>query len=94
VPESRARWIALLRAVAGREVPAMTSGAEELLAKPSPSLESRTSREYLIAVAMAGYLAQGKRAEARALWGRFGPTLSASIGLELRLLNALARAPQ
>ena len=94
VPESQARWIALLRAVAERDVAAMTSGARELLAKPSPSLESRTSREYLIAVAMAGYLAQGKHAEARALWERYGPTRRAGTGLELRLLYALAHPPQ
>ena len=94
VPESQARWIALLRAVAERDVAAMTSGARELLAKPSPSLESRTSREYLIAVAMAGYLAQDKHAEARALWERYGPARADGAGLELRLLYALAHPPQ
>jgi len=91
VPESQARWLELLRAVAERDVPAMTSGAHELLAKPSPSLESRTSREYLVAVAMTGYLAQKKHTEARALWERYGPGLSARMGLELRLLRALAQ---
>ena len=56
--------------------------------------ESRTSREYLIAVAMAGYLAQGKHAEARALWERYGPTRVVDAGLELRLFYALAHPPQ
>lgn len=94
LPDSQGRWLTLLRAVAERDVGTMVSSATELLANPSPSLESRKSREYLIAVGMAAYLAQGKDGEARALWDRYGPPVSADLGIELRLLYALAHPPQ
>jgi hypothetical protein len=86
-----ARWLTLLRALADRDVVTMTNGARDLLENPSPALESRKSRHYLIAVALGGYLAQGKRADARAFWARYGPPLSGSISLELRLLHAHAQ---
>jgi len=94
LPQSQARWIALLRAVAERDVSRMASGAVNLLDNPSPSLESRKSRDYLIAVAMAAFLSQGKADEARAFWNRYGPRVTADLSLELRLLYALAHPPQ
>ena len=94
LPEGQARWLTLLRALADRDAIALTNGAKDLLENPSPSLESRKSRDYLIAVALSGYLAQGKRAEARAFWTRYGPPLSDSVSLELRLLHAHAHLPQ
>ena len=94
LPEGQAQWLMLLSAVAERDPGAMAAGAVGLLQNPSPSLESRKSREYLIAVAMTAYLAQGKGAEARAFWERYGPPISADTGIDLRLLHALAHPPQ
>jgi spermidine synthase len=94
LPRAQARWLTLLRALADRDVVTMTNVARDLLKNPSPSLESRKSRHYLIAVALAGYLAQGRRANARAFWARYGPSPADGISLELRLLHAHVGAPQ
>jgi spermidine synthase len=94
LPEGPGRWLTLLRSVADRDLVTMASGAAELLENPPPSLDSRESRHYLIAIALAGHLAQGKREDARAIWARYAPPLSESVSLELRLLHAHAHAPQ
>ncbi len=94
LPEAQSRWLKLLRAVAERDVVAITTGAGDLLEHPSPSLQSRKSRRYLVAAALAGYLAQGQGAAARAFWARYGSTVSEDVDLLLRLLRAFARAPQ
>lgn len=94
LPEGQARWLTLLKALAERDVVTMTNSARDLLDNPSPSLESRKSRRYLIAVALSGYLAQGKGAEARAFWARYAPPLSDSLSVDLRLLHAHAHTPQ
>jgi hypothetical protein len=47
-------------------------------------------RQYLMAAGMAGYLAQGKRSEARALWKRYPRDVGETDDLGLRLLYAHA----
>jgi len=88
-PEER-QWIGLMRAVGERSAPDMARLAEALLAKTSDLPGSH--RSYLIAAGMTGYLAQGKRAEAAALWNRY-PADADRIGdVGLRLLHAHAFA--
>lgn len=93
LPESGRRWLALLSAVAERNVGEMAADAESLLKNPSPALESRKSREYLLATALAAHLARGERGEARALWERYGPRSSEGTSIELRLLHAHLQPP-
>lgn len=93
LPDGQKRWLAVLHAVADRDAPAMVRGAKHLLENPSPALESRKSRHYLIAVALAGYLAQGEVSEARAFWKRFGPPPSETAEIGLRFLHAHVHAP-
>ena len=72
----------------------MAAAGEELLARPAAGLESAASRRYLLAVAMAGNLAQGKRDPARALWQRYERDVrgdrDSPLGIELRFLQAHA----
>src|SRR5207248_860722 len=92
-PGQRA-WIALFKAVGRRDAAAMAAGAEVLLAVPSDL--PRGHRQYLMAAGMAGYLAQGERAKAAALWARYpgdiegADTADAAHDLTLRLLAAHA----
>ncbi|HZR67666.1 MAG TPA: hypothetical protein VFB01_01290 [Burkholderiales bacterium] len=86
-PEQRA-WIALFRAVSRHDAAAMAAGAETLLAVPS-DLPSG-SRQYLVAAGMAGYLAQGRRAEAAELLARTPRESGGGDELTLRLLGAHA----
>ena len=88
-PDER-QWIALMRAVGERSAPDMARLAEALLAKPSELPSSH--RQYLIAAGMAGYLAQGKRAEAAALWTRYPADVAGGGDVGLRLLYAHAFA--
>jgi len=62
--------------------------AEALLTKPSDLPAGH--RQYLLAAGMAGYLAQGKRAEAVALWTRYPKEADYAEDIGLRLLYAHA----
>ncbi len=68
------RWIALFAALGARDAAASAVQAETLLAT-QPDL-SAESREFLLAAAMAGHVAAGERARARALWERHAPRLA------------------
>jgi len=88
-PDER-QWIGLMRAVGERAAPEMARSAEALLAKPSDLPGGH--RQYLMAAGMAGYLAQGKRAEAAALWNRYPADADRTGDVGLRLLYAHAFA--
>src|SRR3989475_417900 len=81
-PDER-QWIDLMKAVGNRAAPDMARLAEALLAKSSDLPAGH--RQYLIAAGMAGYLAQGKRAEAGALWSRYPKDVdkTGDVGLPL-----------
>jgi spermidine synthase len=86
-PDER-RWMSLFRAVGERSAPDMARLAEALLAKTSDLPSGH--RQYLIAAGMAGLLAQGKRAEAAALWNRYPADADRTEDVGLRLLYAHA----
>jgi spermidine synthase len=88
-PDER-QWIGLMRAVGERSAPDMARLAQALLEKTSDLPGSH--RSYLIAAGMAGYLAQGKRAEAAALWDRYPADADRLGDVGLRLLHAHAFA--
>ena len=88
-PDER-QWIGLMRAVGERSAPDMARLAEALLQKTSDLPGGH--RSYLIATGMAGYLAQGKRAEAGALWDRYPADVDRLGDVGLRLLHAHAFA--
>ena len=82
------QWIDLMKAVGNRAAPDMARLAEVLLAKPSDLPSGH--RQYLMAAGMAGYLVQGKRAEASALWNRYPKDVDKTEDVGLRLLYAHA----
>jgi predicted membrane-bound spermidine synthase len=84
------QWIGLFRAVGERSGEGMARAAEALLAKTSDLPSGH--RQYLIAAGMAGWLAQGKRAEAAALWNRYPADADRTGDIGLRLLYAHAFA--
>jgi spermidine synthase len=86
-PDER-QWIDLMKAVGNRAAPDMARLAEALLAKSSDLPTGH--RQYLMAAGMAGYLAQGKRAEAGALWSRYPKDVDKTGDIGLRLLYAHA----
>ncbi len=88
-PDER-QWIGLMRAVGERAAPDMARLAEALLEKTSDLPGGH--RSYLIAAGMTGYLAQGRRAEAAALWNRYPADADRVGDVGLRLLHAHAFA--
>lgn len=96
LPPAQRRWLVLLKAAAERDVAMMAAAGEELLAAPSPSLESQSSRRYLLGVTMAALLAQARPAQARALWDRYARDILGDdpATIELQLLSAHANGPQ
>jgi spermidine synthase len=90
-PDER-QWISLFRAVGERSAPDMARIAEALLAKQTELPLGH--RQYLIAAGMTGYLAQGKRAEAAALWNRYPADADRLGDIGLRLLHAHAFATE
>ena len=84
------QWIGLFRAVGERSAPDMSRLAEALLGKTSDLPGG--NRSYLVAAGMAGYLAQGRRAEAAALWNRYPADADRLSDVGLRLLHAHAFA--
>lgn len=85
------QWISLMKAVGARDAAQMALLAEALLAKTSDLPDGH--RQYLMAAGMTGYLAQGRRAEAQALWKRYPRDVEEENDLGLRLLQAHAFAP-
>jgi hypothetical protein len=81
-------WIAMMKAVGARDAPEMARRAEALLAKENDLPEGH--RQYLLAAGMTGYLAQGKRAEARRLWEAYPNDNAEANDLGVRLLVAHA----
>ena len=92
LPPEQRRWVVLLKAVAERDVAMMAATGDELLASPAAGLQSAASRRYLIAVTMAGYLAQGKRSTALALWQRYEreAKVENQLGIGMRFIRAHA----
>jgi spermidine synthase len=88
LPAEGREWIAMMKAVGVRDAPTMARLAEGLLAKTNDLPNGH--RQYLMAAGMAGYLAQGKRAEARALSDRYPGDGGDANDLGLRLLYAHA----
>ena len=86
------QWIDLMKAVGNRAAPEMARLAEALLARSSDLPTGH--RKYLMAAGMAGYLAQGKRAEASALWNRYPKDADGTDDIGLRLLHAHTFPPQ
>jgi len=94
LPPEQRRWLTVLKSVAERDAPMMAAASEELLAHPARGLESAASRRYLLAVALAGHLAQGELDHAHALWRRYERDVRSNkespLGIELRFLQAHA----
>jgi len=88
VADDERDWMKLMSAVGGRDAPEMARLGEALLARPSSLPASH--RQYLIAAAMAGYLAQGKHTAARELWSGHPKDVGATEDVGLRLLYAHA----
>jgi len=88
-PDER-QWISLFRAVGERSGEDMARIATALLAKQSDLPMGH--RQYLLAAGMAGWLTQGKRAEAAALWNRYPADADRLGNVGLRLLYAQAFA--
>jgi hypothetical protein len=88
VAPSERQWIELMKAVGNRSAPEIARLAEALLELPSDLPTGH--RQYLLAAGMAGHLAQGKRAEASALWNRYPEDADYTEDIGLRLLYAHA----
>ena len=84
LPAAGREWITMMAAVGARNAPEMARLAEALLATTSDLPAGH--RQYLMAAGMTGYLAQGKRAEARSLWQRYPADVGEPGDLGLRLL--------
>ncbi len=82
------RWLALFRAVAGRDAEGMAQfGAQLLAAQDEPNNEAR---EYLLMAAMAGELAGRNPQAARDLWSRHGAKVKNPGAPAFRLLRCHA----
>jgi len=88
-PQER-QWVGLFKAVGERSGADMARLSEALLAQPTDLPAGH--RRYLIAAGMAGYLSQGKRTEAQALWNRNPAEVDRFGDVGLRLLHAHAFA--
>ena len=83
------RWLALFRAVAARDAPAMAAIGEELLGTQREL--STEAREYLVLASLAGAVASGQGARAVALWSaQKGELRSAADAPAFRLLRCHA----
>mgnify|MGYP003694012143 CR=1 FL=1 len=80
-----------MRAVGERSAPDMARLAAGAAREDRATFRAATDT-YLIAAGMAGYLAQGKRAEAAALWDRYPADVDRLGDVGLRLLHAHAFA--
>jgi spermidine synthase len=70
------RWLALFQAVGARNGARMAELAAPLIAGEQPLIAD--AREYLLLVAMTGYVASGDRAKALELWETYGSGTRAS----------------
>ncbi len=89
------RWLSLVKAVAGRDAPAMAAHADQLLSALPPPESDRL--RFLVKAAMLGRIAQGDTVGARDIWRKFGPGLDASdsaSGAEILWLRNLAFAEE
>jgi hypothetical protein len=87
--EFQRRWIALVRAVGLRDAIRMAELGSLLLATQQ-DLASE-AREYLLMVALTGYLAAGAPAKVRTLWQHYGASLGRATGSPVfRLLRCHA----
>ena len=89
---AQSAWLALLRAVAGRDAPHMAALAERLLDPGLPHSEAQV--RYLLMAGMTGLLALGKKEQASGLWKLHSRRLSGAPDLSLRLLQAHASAAE
>ena len=64
------RWLALFQAVGARNAPRMAELAAPLVASEQQMIVD--AREYLLLAALAGYVASGDKAQALALWDKYG----------------------
>lgn len=88
--EANARRLALLQAINDRDAESMVKLSESALQNLPAAMEK--DRAYYLSAAMAGHLAKGRAAEARALSERHGARLGAADrgSLLMRLLDAHA----
>ncbi len=82
-------WLDFLQAVGQRDGARMAASAERILTD-EPEIDSQSKR-YLVAAALLGDLAQGKAAEARALFAQHEAALPLAGDLLLQTLVAQAR---
>ena len=88
---SQRRWLELFKAVGARDAARMAQMAEMLLTEPSDLPPDH--RQYLMMAGMTGYVAQGRREQAAALWNRYpNDVRKGGEDLALRLLKAHAFA--
>jgi hypothetical protein len=67
------RWLALFRAVGGRNAPRMAELAASLLGEQQTLIAE--AREYLLLAALTGYVASGAKPKALELWGSYSPSV-------------------
>jgi spermidine synthase len=83
------RWLALFQAVGARNAARMAELAAPLISAEQPLIAD--AREYLLLVAMTGYVASGNRAKALELWKTYG-TGTRAARPAFRLLRCQAEA--
>jgi hypothetical protein len=86
-------YVALFKAIGGRDAAAMWSAATRLLETEGDVTPAR--RRYLLAAALLGGVAGGRPRDAERLWARHGPATfpSGDPGLLVRMLLAQIPAP-
>ena len=85
--ESQRLWIALFRAVAGRDARSMARHASEVMRLQELN---RDATEYLLAAAMAGHVALGEGEAAADLWRRHRDSVARPDAPAFRLLQCHA----
>lgn len=84
------QYLQLYRAIGARDARGMAVLAGSLLESDAHLPSER--REYLVGVAMVGYLSQGEHLAAKALWGRWSPQLfgggSPSLAFQFLIANS------
>ena len=89
--EFQKSWLALFRAVAVRDLPRMGQLGARLLSSGRPY--GSDARQYLLAAAMAGYIADGQADKALGLWNQHAKSLPEKVvsGPSMRLLRCHAQ---
>jgi len=89
---SQKRWLELFKAVGGRDAGRMAQMAEMLLTEKSHLPAAH--RQYLLSAGLAGYVAQGRRAEAATMLARYGKDFrEGDLGLRLLRAHVLQQPP-